>query len=289
LVIAELDGRRSYLGEGPGSVCTYCREVLGYSEDAAWNRAASANVVRRFPVVLGWLADGTLNVTTVRMLRPVLTTENHLAVLKEARRRSKREVELIVRRLDPKPDVPSTIRRVSAPAVVVGPTPLQMDTPASPPSPPPAPSRPTTPEPRPVVAPLTPERYRLQFTVSRETHDKLRRLQDLLCREIRTGDPAVPRAPRGLEARRRAVRVQRKERTLLGAALSRVAPRPTVRPPGPGDGGQHLAAVPGAQRLRERAGVRPLRFVDRSRGGGGVRCFRDIAPFRNGGTAVSGG
>jgi hypothetical protein len=45
--LSELDARRSYLGEGPGSVCTYCREVLGYSEDAAWNRAASANVVRR--------------------------------------------------------------------------------------------------------------------------------------------------------------------------------------------------------------------------------------------------
>ena len=25
--LAELDGRRSFLGEGPGSVCTYCREV----------------------------------------------------------------------------------------------------------------------------------------------------------------------------------------------------------------------------------------------------------------------
>src|SRR5215204_6375838 len=70
--LAELDRRRSHLGEGPGSVCGYCRDVLGYSEDAAWSRAATANVVRRFPVVLGWLADGTLSITIVRMLRPVL-------------------------------------------------------------------------------------------------------------------------------------------------------------------------------------------------------------------------
>ena len=183
--LAELDGRRSHLGEGPGSVCTYCRDVLGYSEDAAWNRAASANVVRRFPVVLGWLADGTLSVTTVRMVRPVLTDENHLAVLTEARRRSKREVELIVRRLDPKPDVPSTIRKVPVPAAAAGPT-LQPDNPTPPP-----PSRLPAPAPRPVVAPLAPERYRVQFTVSKETHDKLRRVQDLLCREIRNGDPAI--------------------------------------------------------------------------------------------------
>ena len=73
-------------------------------------------MVRRYPVILGWLADGSLNVTTVRMLRPVLTPENHLAVLTEARHRSKREVELIVQRLDPKPDVPSTIRKVPVPA-----------------------------------------------------------------------------------------------------------------------------------------------------------------------------
>ena len=137
-------------------------------------------------MVLGWLADGFLNVTTVRMLRPVLTAENHLAVLTEARRRSKREVELIVRRLDPKPDVPSTIRKLPHPAVVAGPTLVLPDTPAPPPpSPAPAPVL------RPVVAPLTPERYGMQFTVSKETHDKLRRMQDLLCREVRNGDPAV--------------------------------------------------------------------------------------------------
>jgi hypothetical protein len=44
---------------------------------------------------------------------------------------------------------------------------------------------------RAVVAPLAPERYRVQFTVDRETHEKLRRAQDLLRREIPNGDPGV--------------------------------------------------------------------------------------------------
>ena len=74
--LADLDGRKTRLGEGPGSLYTYCRDVLGYSEDAAWNRAATANAVRLYPVILGWLADWSLNVTTVRILRPVLTREN---------------------------------------------------------------------------------------------------------------------------------------------------------------------------------------------------------------------
>jgi hypothetical protein len=185
--LAELDGRRAHLGEGSGSLYKYCRDVLGYSEDAAWNRAATAGAVRRYPVILGWLADGTLNVTTVRILRPVLTQDNHLAVLAEARRRSKREVEVIAARLDPKPDVPSTVRKLPAPASAPAPAlPLAEDGPAPPP-----PASPPALFHRPLIAPLTPERYRVQFTVSKETHDKLRLVQDLLCREIPNGDPAA--------------------------------------------------------------------------------------------------
>jgi hypothetical protein len=193
--LAELDRRRVHLGEGPGSVYGYCRKVLGYSEDAAWNRAASAAAVRRYPIILSWLADGSLNITTVRMLKAVLTPENHLAVLTEARHRSKKEVELIQRRLDPKPDVPSTIRKVAVPSPAVNalfPTP-PAPVGAVPPAVPGASPSPTvrSPAPSPVTAPLTPDRYRVQFTVSKETHDKLRHIQDLLCREIPDGDPAA--------------------------------------------------------------------------------------------------
>jgi hypothetical protein len=50
----------------------------------------------------------------------------------------------------------------------------------------PAPSRP----PVPAVRALAPERYEVQFTVGRKTHDKLRRAQDLLRYAIPNGDPA---------------------------------------------------------------------------------------------------
>jgi hypothetical protein len=39
-----------------------------------------------------------------------------------------------------------------------------------------------------VVTPLAPERYRVQFTVGEATHEKLRRVQELLRREIPDGD-----------------------------------------------------------------------------------------------------
>jgi hypothetical protein len=40
------------------------------------------------------------------------------------------------------------------------------------------------------VKPLAPERYQVRFTMSRDTHDKLRRAQDLLRHSIPDGDPA---------------------------------------------------------------------------------------------------
>ena len=42
-----------------------------------------------------------------------------------------------------------------------------------------------------VLTPLAPERYKVQLTISRQTHDKLRRAQDLLRHAIPTGDLAT--------------------------------------------------------------------------------------------------
>jgi hypothetical protein len=202
--LAALDARRTHLGEGPSSLYVYCRDQLRLSEDAAWNRAATASAVRRYPVILDSLADGSLNVTTVRVLRPVLTAENHLAVLADAKHRSRKEVEIIAARINPKPDVPSTIRKLPAPRA--GETTKALDLDAADPlqataatmagsapaiTPGPAAPAQTAPAHRPSVTPLAPERYKVQFTVSKETHDKLRRVQELLCREVPNGDPAV--------------------------------------------------------------------------------------------------
>ena len=56
--LAELDARKTHVGDGSGSLYVYCRDELHLSEDAAWNRAATASAVRRYPFILDWLADG---------------------------------------------------------------------------------------------------------------------------------------------------------------------------------------------------------------------------------------
>jgi hypothetical protein len=192
--LMEVDARRLYLGEGCSSLFTYCTQVLHLSEHAAYGRIEAARAARRFPRILNVLADGELTLTAVGLLAPHLTPDNHVAVLDKARHRSKREVEQLVAQLHPRPDVPSSVRKlpVAKPAARCDVTP----DPAPPTAHVPAgdshaaqllsPSRPAA-----VLTPLAPERYKIQITVSRETFEKLCRAQDLLRHTIPTGDPAA--------------------------------------------------------------------------------------------------
>jgi hypothetical protein len=86
--------------------------VLGLSEWEAYNRIEVARAARRFPMILDLLAEGSVGLTTVKLLAPHLTSENHGEVLASARGKTKTEVQEIVARLAPRPDVPTSIRRV---------------------------------------------------------------------------------------------------------------------------------------------------------------------------------
>jgi hypothetical protein len=67
--LAELDARRLYLGEGCASLFAYCTQVLRLSEHAAYGRIEAARAARRFPSVLSLLADGSVTLTTIGLLR----------------------------------------------------------------------------------------------------------------------------------------------------------------------------------------------------------------------------
>src|SRR5687768_14705651 len=92
-LLTELDARRLYLGEGCSSLFAYCTQVLHFSEHAAYHRIDTARAARYFPVILELIAEGSVTTTTVALLRPHLTLENHDRVLAAARHKSKREVE----------------------------------------------------------------------------------------------------------------------------------------------------------------------------------------------------
>ncbi len=230
--LAALDARPSlYAAEGHGSLFTYCTEVLRLSEDATCNRIQAARACRDFPVILDLLASGAMSLTCVRMMRPHLTPENHRAVLARACGRSRREIEALVAELAPRPDVRSSVRKLPTPTPA--PTLLPAATPpatrveaavvAPPEPPPPSTPPPMVPTRRSIVETTSPERYRVQFTIGKESHDKLRRLQALLRREIPNGDPGA------IFDRALTLLLEKVEKAKLGAAAK---PRPRAIRPG---------------------------------------------------------
>lgn len=199
--LAEFDARRLHLAAGY-SLFRYCHEVLRLSEHATYHRIEAARAAARFPAILGKIADGSLTLSTVRLLAPHLTEENHVGLLDEASLRSKREVEELVARLHPRADVATIIRKLPARAVVTGPPALGaaaahalQAAPTSEPTgtqmaaPPPPVTLVTLRSQQPVVV-LAPGRYEIRFTVSTATREKLRTAQDLLRHAIPDGDTA---------------------------------------------------------------------------------------------------
>lgn len=185
--LAELATRDLHLRAGYGSLFVYCRDALALSEHEAYNRIEGARAARRFPAILEMLAEGAINLTTVRLLAPHLTPDNHRHVLESASRKTKSQVEAIVAGLWPQPDVPPSLRKLPAPRPAY-------------PSPPVAPlataaaayaaSAPTPPRPA-SFTPLSPDRYHVQLTIDGDTLERLRLAKDMLRHAIPSGDDAA--------------------------------------------------------------------------------------------------
>lgn len=151
--LVEFEARRLYLGAGFTSLYEYCRAVLHLSEDRACNRIAAARAAREYPAILEMLADGSLNLSTLRLLTPHLA-EDHADLLAAAAFRSRNEIRELIARRAPRPDVPTAVRRL----------------------------------PGPLVEPLAADRYLIKFTVGAATVARLRQAQDLLRHAVPSGD-----------------------------------------------------------------------------------------------------
>ena len=277
--LMEVDARRLYLSQGYSSLFTFCTQALHLSEHTALGRIEVARAARRLPVLFVHLEDGSVTVTNARMLAPHMTEANCQSLIAAVRHRSKREVEEIVARLRPQPDVHSRVRKLPSPRVIENPLAL-LHSDSVPhantgdthrPQVPPAVAAPVTT--RPVVAPLAPERYKIQFTASREMNEKLRYAQDLLRHAVPTGDVALV-FDRALSAlieqleKQKCAATSRPREPRAGAPGSRHIPAGVSREVWRRDGGR-CAFVGARGRCSERG------FLE----------FHHVVPFAAGGSA----
>jgi 5-methylcytosine-specific restriction endonuclease McrA len=304
--LCALEARPSvYAAQGYGSLFGYCTHALRLSEDATCSRIEAARACRRFPVILDLMAAGAVTLTAVRLLAPHLTPENHQAVLERARGRSRREIESLVVELAPRPDVPTSVRRLPTPTPSSSPrppaAPVRSSEAAAPPlalsDPPPVPTAfPLRATPRSVVQATAPARYRVQFSIGQETHDKLRRLQALLRREVPDGDPGtlfdraltvllaqVENRKLGVTARprRRApIRLRTDASVRSAMPTSRAIPRAVQRAAWERDGGQCAFVSRSGHRCTERTYLEFHHRVPHAHGGPAtvenisIRCSR---------------
>jgi hypothetical protein len=254
LHLGEVDARGLYRERAFSSMFEYAVEALRMSPDEAYVRLRAARLGREFPAVLQLLEKNELHLSAIKLLAPHLTQANHAELLGRARCRSKREVELIVAELAPKPDVPSVLRklpaaRASAPnvasvlpgagsaACVTGIAAVEpsvqgfrLESSAQ------------------VATPLRAGRYKVQFTATQALHDKLQQLKDLMRHKIPDSELSaiIERAADLLieqQLKQRFAQTQTKSLGITGAveasqAASRYVPRAVVREVYVRDGGQ---------------------------------------------------
>ena len=179
LHLAEIDERKLYAQRAFASMHVFCVKELGFSDGAAYNRIGVATAARRWPAVLDALRTGAVHLSGLRVLVPHFTDDHHEALLAEAAGKSKREIEEMAARLSPKAPVPDRVWKLPAKALfeAIAEPERASDSAASA-----SPVVPVTPreERRPVVAPLSEDTFKIEFTVSRPVRDKLREAQDLL-------------------------------------------------------------------------------------------------------------
>jgi hypothetical protein len=285
-LIAEVDARKLYAPAGYASMHAYCVEELRLSEDAASKRIQAARAARRFPALFGAIADGRLHLSAVCLLAPHLTPMSADELIETAAHMRKSEVEvMLARRFGSPAGVPSSVRILApiptellehAPGHVEDPPGVTNDEHA--PGHVGAPSEPPTATSSETTSSL-PERYSLQFTIDKSTHDKLRYAQALLSHALPTGDFAQV-LDRALD-----LLITQLERRKFGAKRAG-ASRPSSRSVA-GVGGRHVPAhVRRAVWERDRG---QCTFVS----AGGKRCaarkfleFDHVEPVALGGSAT---
>src|SRR3954467_9093909 len=97
--------------------CHYCITALGLCESTAGRHIAAARVGRSYPQALDQVARGDLHASALSVMKKHLTADNADQLFELCKRKSTRQVEVLLAAQFPKPDVADSIRRVPTPNV----------------------------------------------------------------------------------------------------------------------------------------------------------------------------
>lgn len=195
--LGEVEERRLHLEAAHSSMFDYCVARWGMSEDEACRRIDLARLARSYPALYPMLASGEITLSVALVLKPILLQSNHRELFAAARGKSIREARELVALHAPRPDVPSTIRKLPerrATGATAAPqtSPPQLEASAAhvEPARPAAPIAPA-PHHHGRIEPLSPQRYKVEFTIDKSVKDQLEQARDLLRHAIPSGDFGV--------------------------------------------------------------------------------------------------
>jgi hypothetical protein len=117
--LAAIFHERLWLPLGFASSHEFCVAYLGMSEDTAWRRRKCADLLQRYPaLVRPLIAERRVSLTNLARIHPLVNNANAERLIIEIVGKRKREVEAIIAREAPKPDLSSGIRTAPAPVAL---------------------------------------------------------------------------------------------------------------------------------------------------------------------------
>jgi hypothetical protein len=170
--LSEIDERQIVADLGYGSIWSFCRLALRFSESTSTKRINVARAARQYPDLLTMLEEGSLTLCTAADLVALLTQENHKELMAKAAHKTRREVQALGVADGVKPVERDVIRRVPAAKKAVETTPLAFGGEAFAPGPV-VKKEPAEKTPEPIL-------HRVAFTAEDHVVQKLERLQEIL-------------------------------------------------------------------------------------------------------------
>src|SRR5271166_3031069 len=110
--LIEMEERRLHLEAACPSMLQFCVRRLGMSEDEACRRIHVARLARRFPDLLAQVERGELTLSTIALLHDSLTESNYEELVKAAAGKTKADVQGLLAKRSPSPDVPAAITTI---------------------------------------------------------------------------------------------------------------------------------------------------------------------------------